>query len=376
MKRMISGIVAWLLVLCVMLDMPVNAKDNVDDDLIKFTEADAVEAAEIFVKNNCIDGEIVGMNPIKFYNKENRPIGYIIEIYNENILYGYVIFDSTCEGLISEYSIGENVKSPYANALEESEISSYALRETKVYKLDALTYGIYDTDKDDIETNTGESIEAESIIPRESARSGATHEWDDIFINKDSISLYYILEAANYTDIFCAFTESYVENMTGKYACGVSAMGACADYFGVWDWSDFAGDYQRLWDLSGTYAIKNENGIIYGSTSYYNIGPAFKTFCAENGLSISVNATYAPTYSFFKNCIDNGGIGVFGCNINTTSGNLGHIMAMEGYYQYISKETNTRLHLLKVADGWGTSPRYVNFDFSDYTYVAGVSFVE
>ncbi len=52
MKRMISGIVAWLLVLCVMLDMPVNAKDNVDDDLIKFTEADAVEAAEIFVKNN------------------------------------------------------------------------------------------------------------------------------------------------------------------------------------------------------------------------------------------------------------------------------------------------------------------------------------
>ena len=34
MKRMISGIVAWLLVLCVMLDMPVNAKDNVDDDLI------------------------------------------------------------------------------------------------------------------------------------------------------------------------------------------------------------------------------------------------------------------------------------------------------------------------------------------------------
>ena len=69
------------------------------------------------------------------------------------------------------------------------------------------------TDKDDIETNTGESIEAESIIPRESARSGATHEWDDIFINKDSISLYYILEAANYTDIFCAFTESYVENM-------------------------------------------------------------------------------------------------------------------------------------------------------------------
>ena len=87
--------------------------------------------------------------------------------------------------------------------------------------------------------------------------------------------------------------------MTGKYACGVSAMGACADYFGVWDWSDFAGDYQRLWDLSGTYDIKNENGIIYGSTSYYNIGPAFKTFCAENGLSISVNATYAPTYSFF-----------------------------------------------------------------------------
>ena len=66
MKRMISGIVAWLLVLCVMLDMPVNAKDNVDDDLIKFTEADAVEAAEIFVKKNCIDWELVGMKPIKF----------------------------------------------------------------------------------------------------------------------------------------------------------------------------------------------------------------------------------------------------------------------------------------------------------------------
>lgn len=82
MKRMISGIVAWLLVLCVMLDMPVNAKDNVDDDLIKFTEAGCCRKLQNFCENNCIDREIVGMNPIKFYNIENRPIGYIIEIYN------------------------------------------------------------------------------------------------------------------------------------------------------------------------------------------------------------------------------------------------------------------------------------------------------
>lgn len=120
--------------------------------------------------------------------------------------------------------------------------------------------------------------------------------------------------------------------MTGTYACAVSAMANCADYFGILDYNNFATDYARLWALSNTYFDHEENGITCGATLTISIGSAFKAFSDEKGLTIVSNYSQDPTpYIFFKNCIDNGGIGILCTAITTSNGNEGHAMAVEGY---------------------------------------------
>ncbi len=46
-------------------------------------------------------------NPEKFYDTTGQAIGYIVKNYNleKTKPYGYVVFDTTCESLISEYSV-------------------------------------------------------------------------------------------------------------------------------------------------------------------------------------------------------------------------------------------------------------------------------
>ena len=59
--------------------------------------------AERFAKGIGENSNIVANNPRKFYDTTGQAIGYIVNYNLENKPYGYVVFDTTCESLISEY---------------------------------------------------------------------------------------------------------------------------------------------------------------------------------------------------------------------------------------------------------------------------------
>lgn len=61
--------------------------------------------------------------------------------------------------------------------------------------------------------------------------------------------------------------------------------------------------------------------------------------------------------------------------IYTSEGNYdGHQMTAEGYTQLKNVSTGNIIDTVMVADGWGSSDRYVNLEFPDYTRINAILF--
>lgn len=132
-----------------------------------------------------------------------------------------------------------------------------------------------------------------------------------------------------------------------------------------------------IWRLTQTTVTKEENGIVYGGTMYYDIGPGFVNYCWNNKISISQRTLVNPTYNFFTNCTDRGDMSIVSCGI-TKSGSgqySGHAMAVEGYSTLSSKSTGETLETLMIFDGWQDNVRYLNFDFNGWVDIEGIEFV-
>lgn len=364
------------------VSLPVNAQEkNEDSEVVEFTEELAIQTADSFAQGICPDKQLRATNPIKFYNNDNQAIGYIVSFYEDETPYGYVIFDVTSTDLISEYSITENAQSPYETAVQRnSKLSRSASSGGKAYKLDPITYGYVPTDNEYVYTNSGEQIEADKVIDNYNleSRSVTPGTWDVIFIPISSLYEDYKIVDTNYTDLYCSFTESYVTSMTKHYACVVSAMANCADYYGVMSIPAFSNDYMRLWNLSGTTVLEQTNNITYGLTTFSNTGPAFTQFCSEKGLSVGYGHYSNPGYGIYKNFIDRGDVGIIHCGIvisesDGSVGRQGHSMAVQGYATLQKKGSGTNVETVMVADGWFEPVRYINLDYN-WTDIAVTEF--
>lgn len=109
MKRNCKLFCAFLMIcLLVTSAIPVSAEGessvSEDNEKILLTEEMALELADNYA-SLFTTKDVIPCNPIKYYNLSNQAIGYIVDYtYNGNS-YGYIIFDSTLEGLIAEVSL-------------------------------------------------------------------------------------------------------------------------------------------------------------------------------------------------------------------------------------------------------------------------------
>lgn len=356
-----------------MLVIPASASEstsvvNVTDDLV-------IQMAERFAKGIGENENIVASNPQKFYNTEGQAIGYIVNYYLENDPYGYVVFDTTYESLISEYSFGINSKNPYDVICQnEAEVFSKKVNTSEIYKIAPFEYGIID-DYGKIKTNSGETLE-KNILSLNKSRGKDPTTWDEVFLEIAEVYEEYTLVSTNHLQQFISFNEPYIENTTGHYACAVSALLACAAYYNVVDYTNIAGDYMDIWDSVGTTISSESGGVTYGSTSIDSIGPGFVNFCAGKGVSVTQNTISNPSYNFFANCIDGGNIAVVHCGIisSNTGERSGHSIAVEGYATIRAYDSGNTVHTLMVFDGWGDVVRYLNFDFNNWTDISGTTF--
>ena len=377
MKKNLKRFVSFLLItmLTISLSIPVLAKEVPTNEKIKVTDEIAIQMAENFAKGAYTELSLSAANPIKLYESTGKAIGYIVNYYYNSTPYGYVIFDTTDSSLISEYSFGPNAKSPY-DIIASSTQSTYSLNNAPLIKTAPFTYGLVDESNGTLTNNYGET---ESINPSTYSINSDGKDpssWSDVFLEIQTIYENYNLVTTNHLDEFLAFSEDYIEDQTAHYACAISALYACAAYYGALNYADVSGDYLGLWEATGTSVSSTSNGITYGITDVYNVGPGFVSFCADKGVTVSQNTVDNPSYRFFTNCIDGGNMAVVHCGIidEDDSKRSGHSMAVQGYATIQSKSSGNQLHTLMVFDGWNEYVRYLNLYFGNWTDLRGTTF--
>lgn len=380
MKKLIKRLCAISLSIAILLCNAVPAYAS-ESSMVTLTDDLVIEMAERFATSVNPDANLEATNPIKFYDESGQAIGYIVDYYENDIYSGYVVFDSTQEGIISEYTFDPNSKNPYQAVVDSNDTINMAARNAgneKLYKLSSFTYGILDYETSTYHTNYGEEITVESSTSTNASRSSGTTTWDAVLLDIAEVYENYNYVSSNNLPEFIAISEDTIEQETGRYACSVTAMYACAMYYGAYDYSNIVSDYVELWSRSSTSTIETKNGIIYGSTTRSNVGPAFQNYCASRGLYVTYSFYSTPTFSSFKTCIDNNNIAIVHCAINVledgTSTRSGHSMTVEGYTTLQGKTTGNTIRTLMVFDGWNEYVRYLNFDSEDFTELESTVF--
>lgn len=314
---------------------------------------------------------------IGFYDTAGEPSGYIVHFKQDNIPFGYVILDTSMEDLVSEFSFGSFVQSPYETVVSNYP-STYSSDEEAltVYKMSPIEYGV-SNDEGVLTTNSGEIVNSTSVSNYSRGKDPTT--WEEPLLDITEVYENYTLVNTDHLDEFISFNDSMIKQETDHYACAVSALLACAAYYNAVDYSDIAGDYMDLWDMSNTSIDPDDSNsrITYGSTQDADIGPALVAFCDSKNISVSQLTSYSAPYSFFTNTIDRDDIAITMCAIYDANKDerSGHAMAVEGYATLRKTNSGATVRTLMVFDGWGDSVRYLNYDFgSYYEPIDGVSF--
>lgn len=141
MKKTLKRICSFLTVVVVIISSVSPALAAENNSIVVVTDDLAVQMAERFAKGISENSEIVANNPRKFYNTAGQAIGYIVNYDYKDKPYGYVVFDTTCESLISEYSLGNNTASPY-DVIYQREASTFNEEKTtsKIYKIRQIIF--------------------------------------------------------------------------------------------------------------------------------------------------------------------------------------------------------------------------------------------
>lgn len=346
-----------------------------NQEKVKFTEEVAINLANEFASSNFPEKNVIAESATKLYANDLSPFGYIVDYTTasgENS--GYIVFDATNNGMIYEFSVSEGTVSPYKGSVESAEIATQASTLPIAVIESPFNYAALFPDEDKAIDMHGVDV-TESISTIATLSTPDTGSWDDIFIE---LGQGWTFKSQNYApQSFISFLESEVEAASGRYACAVSAMLNCAPHYigyGTFPWVEIGNEYIDLWNRSSTTAYKTENGISYGLTTNKNIGPAFSSYCANKGISVSNSYIDSPTFSTFKNTIDRGDMAIFSCGINRSGARVGHAMAVEGYAILKNGSISEDIYTLVVADGWGAGARYLAFYYTRFTDTHGTYF--
>lgn len=372
MKKRIFSVILSIFLLMITI-IPVSAEETLPKDESKtlITEEIIINMAENFAKEINPLENISAANPIKLYDMNGQAIGYVVNYYKDDMPYGYIIFDNSNSDLISEYSFGEASLNPYSTIVQKNNVSTYSTEEPFLYKTAPFTYALYDASSEKLIDNYGYSQNVDV-----STFSNKPAEWEDVIFDTSEINSSYSIISTNHLDDFYAFGETYIEDLTGHYACLVSALYTCGSFFGVLDYSDVKGDYLQLWEDTKTEFDHEDNGITYGSTNIFDGASGFEKFCRRKGKNISTYTTDTVTYNFFTTAIDKGKISVVHAGIFSASDQerSGHSMAVEGYASLSEKNSGKDVDMLMIFDGWNEYIRYLNFDFNGWMDLRGTNF--
>ena len=208
----------------------------------------------------------------------------------------------------------------------------------------------------------------------ESCTSSATvyNDHSSIFLTKTGDGLTY--SSYGVLSRTCKFSESYIERLTGRYACAVVALTEIARQNNVLKNNSTADTFNALWDYTKTTtSYIGSNGIIYGTTLDLNLLSGMRDYVHDLGYNIIGTFSINPNYKFFQNKINLGYSCTLFYRLQTKDGKSGHTINVFGWYIY-KNSSGKQYKYLAVADGWHSSTRYILYEEIDFVDTYGVAY--
>ena len=394
-RRTLTMLLTLVLTLSVITPLDVAANESgPPDNMIKVTDEVVEEIALNWADVQELPVTVSVDNIVRIYDSDDHPVGYSVGYFNNGEPYGYAIIDFDAPGYIAEYNFEENVPDMYSSIISADNISSVStlsIDEPKMYELYPTAYyveyeknnsveyaGVYgdilNEDEFDFYDSQVKEYEAEGDIQTFSDSDTNPYYSDvDIFINSIPSS-YYISETGRFNSFYCC-DQYYTSLIAGRFACGVNALAGNArlvesDLYH----SDPVSAYNILWNYAATSIYDTIDGVQFGYTFSYNMGPAFLQYLRDEGIEASYNNISDPSYSDFKSTINSKSPNVlcYGINLKDENGDIsrsGHCIITEGYT--LASSGDNYYYYLFIADGWHNYGRYLNLatSFTDMTLV-------
>lgn len=355
--------------------LPLSAYADEEQGQILLTDSLACEMAQGFVDTMYTDEALTAQNPVILSNEEGQAIGYIVSFFDADGPHGYIVFDNTKSSLISEYVVDDGVLNPFVNYNDLTRSVPMALsdEESVVVKTAPYTYAVASLSTDDAVDNYGNDVPSEMVAPaltKKMEKTPSGGSWNDVFV--DYNSNYYTLQENKWITPFIGRSETQIRNATGGYyACAVTALIDCAEYYDPNFSSTSIGDH--FWGISN--ATETTYDGYGGGTNPIKEGPGFVSYMASRGVSVSTIFRDRPSYSDFKAHLNGWNMCLFGGQIIYPNGDrIGHAMSVQGYMVFKPNGVNESIYTLGVHDGWNTYARNLNYWYSTYDYFDGVYF--
>lgn len=326
-------------------DAPVN--------VVPFTPELASDLAVNFASSMEPGVKILTDAVITYYDITGASQGYVVELSSAGESFGYVVFDITYEGLISEFSIGADAALSPASSTSDTGVSTFSTQEKKLYKTDDFDYCSIDLETMQGMNNLGEYVNAEEAGIVEDPLI-STYDWDDMFVSEMDAGTNYSLSGFQMVRLYKNWPQKTYEQESGRYCCMVSAAYTGASIYGwVGDLGSLRDVYLELWNLIGVNTTSTSGGIIYGGADLISTGRGITNFLANRGTYRSFRHTVFADYESFRTCVSR--------NECSILGGSSHGVAIVGYFNLTRKSDGWKMPALCVCDGWNPGNRILNF---------------
>ena len=291
-------------------------------------------------------------------NMNNETCGYVIIKFVDNA------------PVISEFCIEEGAPNPYVALITNYGITGNLL---KFYSIGANDYQIYDESSKTAYGFYDKKLSTKEFESCKALAQSLKGDPDEQFLNYSGLDGWSVVSdtyegtvnssktitGAGSISYYCSSTVSS-NNLT--YACSIVALSNLMKYYRSRGYtsisSNFKTLYNSLWNHAGTSSD--------GSTTNGKEPKAAKKYLSEVGYSCSYSSFKA--YSKFVSNLDSNKPCLFTYGAKFGDHKGGHAVFVAGYvdtssYQY-----------LKIADGWNSYLRYINFNGYSYSRKNGWAF--
>lgn len=127
MKRLFTLVLSLMMILS--LSAPASAIDGENvytkEEISSINEVNVAKYAKSFVETIDSTADVTAGNVLTMYSENENISGYCVDILEDGYPNGYVVVKfSDNDPVVSEFSLGENIRNPYAKIMERANIET------------------------------------------------------------------------------------------------------------------------------------------------------------------------------------------------------------------------------------------------------------